>query len=383
MVGTTGSPAPVVDRGAVLAHRWRAQELHRPATGRAGSACAVTALGVADVPAPAAASALAVRGAAVDGGLALVWGARGAPALHRRGDLARLAAATWPLDDADAAARVPAQVAGAAALGVGAFTRVALAVREVLAEGGPAAAPGGDGLDKAALSAGVTRRVPAALSHDCAPCGARHVSGALLQAAGLAGGAELVRTGRGTRFRLLAEVTGPPERASGTEELVRRYLALLGPAPVADVAAYLGASARALRAVWPADAVELRVRGGDGRERVAFAAGALPDGAPSPRGVRLLPPGDPWLQARDRDLTVPGRERQRQLWRPVGAPGAVLVDGEVAGTWRASARGRRLLARLAPWDGEPPLDERVRAGAEAELPLLAAARGLERAALEG
>ncbi|NAZ85673.1 hypothetical protein [Kineococcus indalonis] len=42
-------------------------------------------------------------------------------------------------------------------------------------------------MSKAELSRGVTERVPAALSHDCAGCAARHVSGSLLQQAGLAG----------------------------------------------------------------------------------------------------------------------------------------------------------------------------------------------------
>jgi hypothetical protein len=34
---------------------------------------------------------------------------------------------------------------------------------------------------------------------------------------------------------------------------------------------------------------------------------------------------------------------QKALWAPLGSPGAVLVDGEVAGAWRASQAGRERL----------------------------------------
>jgi hypothetical protein len=52
--------------------------------------------------------------------------------------------------------------------------------------------------------------------------------------------------------------------------------------------------------------------------------------------ARLLPSGDAYslLQGDDRELLVPGTDRRAMLWTPRVWPGAVLVDGEIVGTWR-------------------------------------------------
>nr|WP_240896086.1 crosslink repair DNA glycosylase YcaQ family protein [Kineococcus siccus] len=319
-------------------------------------------MGIPDVPAPAAATAAAVRGASPDDGLVLVWGARGAPALHRRTELPWLVGALWPLDDADAAARITtSRTRAAAALGLGAFTAVASAVREVLA--------GGEPVSKGELSRGVTERVPDALSVDCEPCGARHVSGGLLQQAGLAGGAEVLRGGRAARYRLLPELA-VPTAAAGTARLLRRYLGLLGPARPADVAAHLGTRVTAARRAWPGDLLEVTV---DGRTAWAPAEDADVLGAAAPPApLRLLPAGDPWLAARDRDVVLPGRARHRDVWKPVAPPGVVLLRGEVAGTWRAALSGRRLDVSVTPFSSLPAPAWRL---AQDEAGLLAAVRG--------
>ncbi len=36
----------------------------------------------------------------------------------------------------------------------------------------------------------------------------------------------------------------------------------------------------------------------------------------------------------DRELLVPDGDRRRELWTPRVWPGAVLVEGEIVGTWR-------------------------------------------------
>ena len=48
----------------------------------------------------------------------------------------------------------------------------------------------------------------------------------------------------------------------------------------------------------------------------------------------LLGPHDPYLDARDRELIAPDVKIQRQLWRYVGNPGAVLRGGRAVGQWR-------------------------------------------------
>ena len=360
---------PSVDRARVLAYRLHAQQLHRPGPVAARD-LAVTGLGVPDVPHGSARLALVVRGAPPgdEEGLTLVWAARGAPHLHRTAELPALAAALWPLSDADAGVRIRSgQTPHAAALGLEAFSRTAEAFREVVTRRMP----------KGEVSAAVTARVPAALSYDCASCAAHHVSGTVFQAAALAGGAGLVREGTGTELEPLPVRSGVPARAEGTTAVVRGYLHLHGPATAKEVAAYLGTTQTHLRALWPQDLATVVVEG-----RTAHLPGEDFDAllsAPSPRGVvRLLPPGDPWLQARDRELVLPDAAARKEVWRVIGNPGVLLVDGEVAGTWRPKASGRRVDVTLIPM---APLPRWVREAVEAELPLVAAARGADEARL--
>jgi hypothetical protein len=63
--------------------------------------------------------------------------------------------------------------------------------------------------------------------------------------------------------------------------------------------------------------------------------------------ARLLPSGDTYflLQGTDRELLVPDPGRRRQLWTPRVWPGAVLVRGEVTGTWRRAAA----VVTIQPW----------------------------------
>ena len=52
--------------------------------------------------------------------------------------------------------------------------------------------------------------------------------------------------------------------------------------------------------------------------------------------ARLLPSGDAYflLQGDERALLVPDAGRRASLWTPRVWPGALLVDGEIRGTWR-------------------------------------------------
>ncbi len=101
-------------------------------------------------------------------------------------------------------------------------------------------------------------------------------------------------------------------------------------------------------------------------------------GAPPPPAVRLLPPSDPFLQARDRDLLLPDRARRQALWTAIAAPGALLVRGEVGGTWRARAAGRRLDVTVTPFE---PLDPALAGNLVEEAHLVARVRGLAEARL--
>jgi hypothetical protein len=313
-----------VTRRQVLAYRALMSGL-----GEAPPHDALLDLGVQDTPAGAAAQALAVRGLD-DEGLTPVWSFRGAPHLHRSRDLPWLAAAAWPLSDADAAARLAGfgtTLVKQGGSGLDALTTTAKAVRAVVTK--PTA--------KGDLSAAVTKRIPDAYSLWCRGCGATHVHDQLLRLAALGGGVRIVG-GSPLTFGPIPKRPPVPRAAKGTERLVTAYLTLHGPARPGDAAAFLGTGAKHVEPAWPEGLAEVRV---DGAKRwlPEDALDALRNAEP-PEGVRLLPPSDPYVQARDRDLLVPDKGQAKRLWTVLAGPGAVLHDGEVRGVWRAKQGGK-------------------------------------------
>jgi winged helix DNA-binding protein len=214
-------------------------------------------------------------------------------------------------------------------LGIAAFTATAAAFREVVT----ASMPRGE------VSTEVSKRVPRSLTFDCKTCRARHVAGNVWQHSGLAGGIEVESRGRDATLAPIDDAPPQPERNVGIGDLITTYLRLLGPATPLELGKYLGSTTAEIKKVWPDDLVELTV---DGRRAWLphQSVGDL-EAAERPSGVRLLPPMDPLLQSRDRDLLVPSRDQQKQVWRVLGNPGALLLDGEIAGVWRAKMAGRR------------------------------------------
>jgi hypothetical protein len=122
-------------------------------------------------------------------------------------------------------------------------------------------------------------------------------------------------------------------------ELARRYLHVLGPGTAEAFGDWAGIRpARAIRIV-KALGGELAPVGTPIGDRWILASDeasfrAAPGKQPS--AVRLLPSGDTWflLQRADRELLVPDARLRARLWTPRVWPGALLVDGEVRGTWR-------------------------------------------------
>jgi winged helix DNA-binding protein len=160
--------------------------------------------------------------------------------------------------------------------------------------------------------------------------------------------------------------TGPHEARL---ELARRYLHIYGPATPEAFTRWAGIGARygaAAFAELGGSLIPVRTPVGDawilGQDEAAFRAGPRPS-APA----RLLPSGDPYFlcHGADRVLLVPDTARRDALWTPRVWPGALLVAGEIAGTWR---RADTVLT-VQPWR---PLTraERDAVAAEAEsLPL--------------
>ena len=121
-------------------------------------------------------------------------------------------------------------------------------------------------------------------------------------------------------------------------ELARRYLHCFGPTTAASFAGWAGISPREADATWASLAGELepvRTPIGDAW-MLAGDEAALRRPQASPAPVRLLPSGDAYflLWGRDRELLVPGVKERTALWTSRVWPGALLVDGDVAGVWR-------------------------------------------------
>lgn len=151
------------------------------------------------------------------------------------------------------------------------------------------------------------------------------------------------RDGAKAPFVLLDEWLGHPvpplDPVAARAELLRHYLHCHGPSTPAHIAAWLGLRVGAVGPWWaPVEDELTHTRYGGGSWMLTRDVEAMRSAAP-PRGVRLLPPSDPYTQTRDRDVLADPRHH-REVWKAVGSPGVVLVDGAVAGTWRSRRTGR-------------------------------------------
>lgn len=146
-----------------------------------------------------------------------------------------------------------------------------------------------------------------------------------------------VRCDSERRF-LLDEPGAPPSPA----QAARRFLRFYGPATAKDFAAWAGLARTHARRLWEEIEGELAEVRLDGRRTFLLAEDEDALASPLPaHGVRLLPPGDPYLKQLDRATLAPDPDLRKRLFRGVGGPGAVLQDGHLAGLWRARAKGRR------------------------------------------
>lgn len=121
-------------------------------------------------------------------------------------------------------------------------------------------------------------------------------------------------------------------------ELARRYVHVFGPTTAEAFTEWAGISKRQGGTAFTAlgkSLTAVRTPIGDGR--------ILADDEPLFRSepeqaapARLLPSGDAYFlrQGADRELLVPDGDNRRDLWPSRVWPGAVLVGGDIVGTWR-------------------------------------------------
>jgi len=374
-----------IDRGTALAYRLQALDLAgaRPKAAEVDDLLrlGVLDLGIQDTPPGSARLSIATRLGAeldpyADDRVAMAWTTRGSPHVHRIGDLPTLADALWPLSDKDAIARLGGGGKALAATGMAPLDGFAIAV-EGLAEvvTGP--------MTKPEASAAVTEHLPDELSGYCEPCGSVHVYEMLFRCAALPAGVGIVA---GCRPLTLAPIAGWPGSTAdpaATVDLLTTYLGLLGPATLADAAAFVGTTAAEAGRIWstpegagngvPDGLLELTVEGRPTwfpKDRADALRGADPSDVAG--AVRLVAPSDPLLKGGDRELLVPDPAHRSLLWRALNNPGAVLVGVDVVGMWRPKQSGKRLSIAVTPFAA---LTKKVRTAIEAEAELVAAVRG--------
>jgi len=128
------------------------------------------------------------------------------------------------------------------------------------------------------------------------------------------------------------------EAHEARRELARRYLHIFGPATPETFSTWGGVAEPAARATFEAlgrSLTAVRTPIGDAwilaSDEEGFRAPSRP-----PAAARLLPSGDTYyLQwGAGRELLVPDAGQRAELWTSRVWPGAVLVGGEIVGTWR-------------------------------------------------
>jgi hypothetical protein len=268
---------------------------------------------------------------AVDAGeIVVAHVVRGAIHALAPGDFALYGRALISSDDAELTAQLGEQVKRLAAekgfAPTEALDEVAAATKAALA--------GGRRLDKNELHEELRARVANKdLLPWCKGCGSHHVAPMLWRYGTVKAGARLDSE---RRYR-----SGRPGRAPAAAEPVRAFLGFYGPATPGEFAEWAGLAKPHATRLWEraGELAEARVGGTTGW----LLPEDLPalESPPAASGIRLIPPGDPYLQKPNRPLLTPAKALRKRLFRPVASPGAVLKDGRLSGLWRVKAnRGR-------------------------------------------
>jgi hypothetical protein len=144
------------------------------------------------------------------------------------------------------------------------------------------------------------------------------------------------------------------------DDLVMRYLAAFGPASAADMQTWSGLT-RLGEVLERLKLTRLKTEGGQTLYDVPDAPRPDPD-APAP--VRLVAPFDNILLSHaDRTRVISDADRTRLFSGKNGVfPGAVLVDGFVAGTWKLDGKGEATRMRVQPYRRLDVVDEVIDEG---------------------
>jgi DNA glycosylase AlkZ-like len=182
----------------------------------------------------------------------------------------------------------------------------------------------------------------------------------------------------GARAPVIWTVPAPEvDPADACRDLARRYLHIFGPATADGFARWAGISRRSAASAFASlEGSLLPVRSPLGDEwLLADDEPEMHAAETAAASARLLPSGDAYflLHGADRELLVPRADQRQRLWTSRVWPGALLVDGEIRGTWRRAQHTVRI-------DAWARLSRGARDAVEAEaatLPLPGADRRIE------
>ena len=163
--------------------------------------------------------------------------------------------------------------------------------------------------------------------------------------------------------------------ADARRELARRHLHVFGPTTADGFARWAGISRRAAATAFASlerELLPVRSPLGDELMLAADEPAMRAAGAAAPAAARLLPSGDAYflLDGAERGLLVPEPDRRSLLWTSRVWPGALLVRGEIRGTWRRAQH----TVRIEPWTRLAGADRNAIEAEASALPL----PGLER-----
>lgn len=279
----------------------------------------------------------AVEAAIEDGSLVTAMSLRGTPHLHRADQLEKVRAAMTMTSRRDLQS-VCGDLSDEVATHDDPVGEVARAAgRAIGAE---------EGMSKTDLSTAVTPLLPTDLAPYCTPCGVHHAIDGLFRLATLRAWLVLVPGTRTQTFRRFDNVGGagkPPARAvtEARTELAQSAAQLAEPADRGQLGSWLG---------WHPRSVDDAL-GGDRQPKTS------PRGRPG-RRARLLPARDPWLRGSNRAwLLGEHTDRRSEVFRSLGAPGVVVVDGELVGVWRHRKKDKTLSVEVELWGPTSHQDE--------------------------
>jgi hypothetical protein len=134
--------------------------------------------------------------------------------------------------------------------------------------------------------------------------------------------------------------------AEACRELARRYLHVFGPARAHGFARWAGISRPSAAAAFASLEGSLVAVGSPLGDEWLLADDepAMRAGETAAAPARLLPSGDAYflLHGAERELLVPRADQRERLWTSRVWPGALLVEGEIRGTWRRSQHTVRI-----------------------------------------